>query len=177
MLTSYRNRFGILRVVVLFGVLYLISQIIIGDILHDMGPLKFIKAQTTFSKSAYVEQVREWQKAGLMEDYRLHFYFDFLHPVWYSLFLSAWMSLVFNLNRLSNRYNGILVLPFMAGAMDLVENCFHVRFITSLETISSWMIVVSALASNLKWALSIICVGLNLYFLIKGIVTLERRTT
>ena len=154
MFSSYRRRFGTTKAVLILGSVYLASQITIAFIIHDMGPLDFLKAQTTFSRAAYVEQVKQWQARGLMDDYRRHFYLDFLHPLWYGLFLSAFMAAGFNRNRLSSKANWLLSLPFIAGAMDLVENCFHVRFISDVDTISSWMIVVSASAANTKWLLA-----------------------
>lgn len=153
MFSSYRRRFGTKKAVLILGSIYLVSQIIIGSIIHEMGSLEFLKAQTTFSKTTYVEQVMEWKERELMGNYRRHFYFDFLHPIWYALFLSAFMAAGFNRNGLSSKTDWLLCLPFTAGAMDLVENCFHVRFVSDVDTISSWMIAVSASAANIKWAL------------------------
>jgi len=146
--------FGTTKAVLVLGTIYLASQIVIGSIIHDMGSLEFLKAQTTFSKTTYVEQVRQWQERELMGNYRRHFHFDFLHPLWYALFLSAFMAAGFNRNGLPSKINWLLCLPFIAGLMDLIENCFHVRFISDVDTIPSWMIMVSASAANIKWALA-----------------------
>jgi hypothetical protein len=154
MFSAYRRRFGTKKAVLLLGAIYLASQIAIACIIHDMGALAFLKAQTTFSRTTYVEQVKQWQERDLMGDYKRHFYFDFLHPLWYALFLSALMAAGFNRHRAPSRANRLLCLPFIAGAMDLVENCFHVRFISDVDTIPSWMIVASASAANAKWALA-----------------------
>lgn len=153
MFSSFRRRFGTAKAVLIFGAIYLASQIVIASIIHDMGALKFLKAQTTFSRTTYVEQVKQWQERDLMGDYRHHFTFDFLHPIWYALFLSALMAAGLNRNRAPARFDRLLCLPFIAGAMDLVENCFHLRFISDVDTIPSWMIVASASAANIKWAL------------------------
>jgi hypothetical protein len=168
MFSAYRRRFGTQKAVLLLGAITLASQIAIACIIHDMGALDFLKAQTTFSRTTYVEQVKQWQERGLMGDYKRHFTFDFLHPLWYALFLSALMAAGFNRNRLSSKANWLLSLPFIAGAMDLVENCFHVRFISDVDTIPSWMIVASASAANVKWAL----VGTSL---VVGVFFVSRR--
>lgn len=167
MLSSYRGRFGTTKAVLVLGSIYLASQIIIGSIIHDMGSLDFLKAQTTFSRTTYVEQVKQWQDQGLMDNYRRHFYFDFLHPLWYALFLSAFMAAGFNRNRLSSKSNWLLCLPFIAGAMDLIENCFHVRFISDVDTIPSWMIAVSASAANIKWVLASTSIVIGIIFVLR----------
>lgn len=167
MFSAYRRRFGTPKAVLLLGAIYLASQIAIASIIHDMGALEFLKAQTTFSRATYVEQVKQWQERELMGDYRRHFYLDFLHPLWYALFLSALMAAGFNRNGLSSRSDRILCLPFAAGAMDLVENCFHVRFISDVDTIPSWMIVASATAANLKWLLVAASLGIGIAFVSK----------
>ena len=102
-----------------------------------------------------------------MDNYRRHFYFDFLHPLWYALFLSAFMARGFNRNRLSSKANWMLCLPFIAGLMDLIENCFHVRFISDVDTIPSWMIVASASAANVKWLLAGTSIVIGIVFISK----------
>ena len=167
MFSSYRRRFGTTKAVLILGSIYLASQIVIGSIIHDMGSLEFLKAQTTFSRTAYVEQVKQWQEQELMDDYRRHFHFDFLHPLWYALFLSAFMAAGFNRNGLPSKTNWFLCLPFIAGAMDLIENCFHVRFISDVDAISSWMITVSASAANIKWVLASTSIVIGIVFVLR----------
>lgn len=64
------------------------------------------------------------------------------------------MVKAFNLNAVSSRYNWLLAIPFIAGFMDLVENCFHLSFISDVSSITQTKITLSALASNTKWALA-----------------------
>jgi len=154
MLDNYRFRFGVTRMVVISGIVYFISQAYIASILHDLNPLLFVKAQTTFSKEVYLELLSAWQAAGLMPNYFKHFYLDFFHPVFYAVFLSALMAKAMNLNGASSGYNRLLLLPFIAGAMDLVENCFHLSFISNADSITQTKIIISALAANIKWALA-----------------------
>lgn len=154
MLTRFRARFGTTRIILLFGGIYAVSQAIIGVILKDLDPIAFIRAQTTFSKAVLLALLHQWQDAGLMGNYHLHFYFDFLHPVWYAIFLSALMAGAMNLNDTPQRFNFLLALPFIAGLMDLVENIFHVMFISDFNGITQPMVFFSALAANVKWGLA-----------------------
>jgi hypothetical protein len=155
MLDRYRDRISSAKVILLFGIIYIVSQIIIANILHPLDSRLFLKAQTTFSREIYLNLLQGWEQAGMMGRYRLHFYFDFIHPVWYSIFISALLAKGMNLNRWSSRFNILLLIPFIAGMMDLVENVFHALFISNYSTISDHHIFLSALASNTKWALAL----------------------
>jgi hypothetical protein len=154
MLDVYRSRFGATRIVIISGIIYFVSQAIIASILHDLNPLLFVKAQITFSKDVYLELLNRWQAAGLMPKYFQHFYLDFFHPFFYSVFLSALMAKAMNMNKTPQRLNGLLLIPFIAGVMDLIENCFHVSFISDVNSITQAKVTLSALASNTKWALA-----------------------
>ena len=156
MLNGYRDRVSSLGFIFFFAGIYIISQVIIANILHPLDSRLFLKAQTTFSRELYLQLLQGWESAGLIGRYRLHFYFDFVHPVWYSVFLSALIAKGMNLNSISARFNILLLIPFIAGLMDLIENCFHVFFISDHSTISEQNIFISALASNTKWALALV---------------------
>jgi hypothetical protein len=155
MLSRYRDRISSTGVITIFAFVYIISQIIIAIILHPLDSSLFLKAQTTFSRELYQELLQGWEKSGLMGHYRLHFYFDFIHPVWYSVLLSALIARGMNLNKISSRFNTLLLIPFISGLMDLTENCFHVFFISDHGTITDQNIFLSALASNTKWTLAL----------------------
>jgi hypothetical protein len=154
MTENIRSKLGATRIVIIFGIIYFISQTIIGLILHDLNPWLFVKAQTTFSKDVYLALLNQWEQTGLMSNYWHHFYLDFFHPIWYAVFLSALMAKAMTLNELSGRHNWLLLLPFVAGLMDLVENCFHVIFISDVHAITLQKIFISALAANIKWGLA-----------------------
>ena len=151
---TFRDKIATLPIIIIFGVLYLISQTIIGIIIHDLNPLLFIKAQTTFSKVVLLDLFAQWHQAGLMPNYCRHFYFDFLHPLWYAGFLCALMAKAMNLNQIPQKFNLLLLIPIIAGLLDLVENSFHVLFISNADAITQPRIFVSALSANLKWGLA-----------------------
>lgn len=174
MLDNYRSRFGVTRMVVISGLIYFISQAMIGSILHDLNPLLFVKAQTTFSKDVYLELLSRWETAGLMPKYFKHFYLDFFHSIFYAVFLSALMAKGMNINTVLSRYNWILLIPFVAGLMDLVENCFHLSFISDVNSITQTKITMSALAANTKWALAGTSLLIALIFFVRFRLTCEK---
>lgn len=151
------------RLLVVLGVLYVASQAIILSILRDLDLVKFARAQTTFSKATFLTLAHQWESAQLLRQYQLHFYFDFVHPIWYSCLLAGLIAKGLDRRGIPDRWNGLLLMPFLAGLMDLVENCFHVRFIADLDAITQPMITLSALAANLKWSLFGLSLALTLW--------------
>lgn len=152
-LATFREKFGTPRAVVFFLVVYLITQAVIASILHPLGATDFFLAQTTFSRETYLSYVTRWQAEGLIERYYLHYWFDFVLPFWYALLLGSMLAHGVKLNGVAPRWNGAFVVPFVAGTMDLVENVFHLVFLSDLSAISRPMIAASAFAANTKWAL------------------------
>jgi hypothetical protein len=153
LLAKFRAQYGTFRSVAFFFVVYTISQAAIGSILHAMGAADFLHAQTTFSRETYLAYVARWQAEGLMDNYRNHFYLDFIHPIWYTFLLASMLAHGLKCNRSSGQWNWVLVIPFIAGAMDVTENIMHVIFLADLQAITDPMIVAGALAANTKWAL------------------------
>lgn len=141
------------RVVVFFLVVYSITQAVVAAILHPLGAVDFFLAQTTFSRDIYLGYATRWQAAGLIESYYFHFWFDFVLPIWYALLLASMLAHGFKLNGVAARWNVALAVPFVAGAMDLIENVFHLIFLSDLAAVQAPMVVASAVAANTKWAL------------------------
>lgn len=153
-LATFRERFGTGRAVVFFLVVYLITQATIGSILHPLGALDFIRAQTTYAPETFLAYLSRWADQGLMERYRFHFWFDFVLPFWYAFLLGSMLSHGLNRNALSPRWNWVLPAPLVAGLMDLTENAFHLFFLADLSAVSRPLIALSATAAITKWALA-----------------------
>jgi len=171
MLNNYRNKVGATRFVLLYGLIYVISQAAIAAIIQPLNPLLFLKAQITFSKDVYLSILQGWARSGLIMRYFQHFYLDFFHPIFYGVFLSAFMAKAMNLNKMSERWNLMLLVPFIAGVMDVIENCFHLRFLTDVNTITRTKVFMSAFASNTKWALAGISLLIALVLFLKYLVS------
>ncbi len=171
MLKTFRYRFAHTRVIVFFGLLYAVSQISLAIIIHDLDTLLFLKAQTTFSADVLKDLLTQWDQAGLMPHYRHHFYLDFFHPFWYAMFLAAFLAKAMNLNQLPDKFTPLLLMPVVAGGMDLVENCFHVFYIADMDAIASWQVGVSALAANIKWGLAGLSVAGIVFLLVRYLRT------
>ena len=144
-----------------FGVFFIISQSILGLILSEIFPDVLI-LQTTFSVDQFMEIIHSW-KAEQLNAYGLHFYFDFSHPVFYSIFLSS--LLAFLMNRVGERLLSVdyflLFIPFFAGLFDMFENILHLYLLANLNSFEPVFLYISSIFSWIKLAL----VGFSLLYI------------
>lgn len=167
-----RDKMDSMHIIIITGIVYFLSQITIGMILHHVGIGSVMRLQTALSKDAILSIISEWQRADIAKFYLQHFYLDFLHPLWYSLFLVACMSKIFNTRHFPYRWNYLLFLPFIAGVSDLLENTLHLLFISDRANITSALAFLSGSASITKWVLAGLCTLFVFFYTAK--ITVER---
>jgi hypothetical protein len=156
------------KLIAITGIVYLISQIGISMIIHPIVS-SVARLQTTVSSDVVLSIINEWLKTGDVQYYLRHFYLDFAHPFWYSLFLASAISRIFNVISIQNKYNFLLLLPFVAGLLDLIENVLHLIFIADTANITPAMTFMSGTASMTKWTLAGMCTGFVTIFVITRI--------
>lgn len=159
---SYIETFGKQRVIITFGIIYFASQFIIGSILHEIGVKELLLLQTTLNLHTFKSIIQNWQTKGLMNVYVSHFYFDILHPIWYSIFLSSFLAFLIKKRKIEKFSSLLIVLPFVAGILDCVENIMHLFFLSRPKYITAPLVVLSGLSAILKWAIALISVILIL---------------
>jgi len=141
--------------VALFGLLFVASQALIGFLLHSgNADVLLITLQLTFDADSFGQLLAGMspeQKQALLN----HFYPDFVHPVWYSLFAFYATALLFNRLNVSPRWNWILPLALFMGVLDLVENSLHLPMITGYLAISELPVMLAAACATTKWSLAV----------------------
>lgn len=145
--------------IVVFGIIYFTSQIIIGTILHKIGTFKALALQTTFCSDKFREIASAWILSGEIEAYYRHFYFDNFHPIWYAIFLSLLIARTYKINDVSPEFNFIILTPFIAALCDFFENAMHLYFLYDLNRATPFLVALSGLATNTKWILAGVGVG------------------
>ncbi len=150
------------------GILFVVSQLAIYLIIRDISPEKLLLLQTSFSRKFFLETIAAWKLAGLLPLFKLHFIPDYLHPVWYSVLLASLMGLALNANRLSPRFDSLLLIPFVAGLLDLLENTMQLIMLADIGKITDGQVVAAALFANLKWLLAGISILLILGLAVAG---------
>lgn len=160
--STLRTRLDSWWVIVLFGAVFVASQITIAVILREVGHGNVLRLQTTLSADTLEQGFERMRETGKLAAYRRHYWFDFAHPVWYGVLVSALLAKVFRGNAVSTRWNFVVLVPLLAAIFDLVENLCHVLFLASPGAIVAPLVVLSGLAAILKWSLLAVCVGLVL---------------
>lgn len=154
MLKKLREALKSGQIVLIFGIIYGISQVIIGIILFpvltEIGAL-----QTSFSPEFVRDTLEAWRQSGELARYQQHFLVDFIHPVWYTIALTAGLANVFTMRSIPDRWNFFLLFPVIGGICDLIENISHQNFIGNPDSITGAAVAISAAAAWIKWILLI----------------------
>jgi len=148
-------------IIAVFALIYFISQMIIGSILHQIGTLNALALQTTLSSDVFKEIVTGWMASGEISIYYKHFYPDNFHPIWYSILLSLLAARAFKINHINPKFNFVILIPFVAGLCDIFENMMHLYFLSDLQRATPALVAVSGLATNAKWFLSLSVLGIS----------------
>jgi len=165
--SSIRHTLGSGKAIAFWGVVYFVSQITIATILKPIGHHAFLSHQLCFSQELVLQNFSQWTAAGLLPVYKAHLYFDVIHPFWYTLFLLAALSGIFNVNQFSNKWNNVLALPILAGLCDVFENMIQIIFLSdpSGEVITQSLVFLGSCFSLCKWSLALGCLLLVLLLL------------
>lgn len=140
--------------IIIFGIIYFTSQLIIGSIIQPLGVGNVLALQITLSSDTFKEIAAGWIASGQIAIYYKHFYFDNFHPIWYSIFLSLLIARTFKMNGVSPSFNFIILTPFIAGICDLIENAMHLYFLKDLRRATPALVAFSGTATNTKWFLA-----------------------
>lgn len=144
--------------IIIFGMLYFASQIKIASIVHPLG-IDMWRIQTTLSSDTFKSIASGWIASGQVNIYYRHFYFDNFHPIWYGIFLSLLIARTFKINKVNSKFNFIILTPFVAAICDFFENMMHLYFLADLNRATPTLVALSGLATNTKWILAFLGVG------------------
>lgn len=175
-LDNIRKKTNKWQFVIVFGILFFVSQMTIAIMLYELGTMQVLLLQVSLSADSFGSIIKEWNHAALLSVYKKHFYLDFLHPIWYSLFLASFISKTFHLNNTNHKYNYLLLLPFVAGLLDIIENILHLYILSNLNDISKVVVLISGITSNIKWLLVFISIVIILQMLVTYLITKRKNT-
>ena len=146
------------RVIAIFAPIYAVSQIAIAAVLYPIGFLDMLRLQATLSVDVFRDTIEAWRQAGLLDHYWRHFLLDFPHPAWYAILLAALLGRGLTKINLAGRWLNLLMVPFIAGALDIVENLFHIAFLLDGRAVTPVAVFLSGTASIIKWTLAFLAV-------------------
>lgn len=136
-----------------FAAMFLLSQVSIAVVLKPVGLSQVLMLQTTLSTETFRLLAADLYQRGVAENYLAHYYYDFLHPVWYSTLLALLLAAAMNRAGLAAGASRWLLLPFVAGLLDLVENSAHIYMLVDTARISPFWVLLGNGAALLKWTL------------------------
>src|SRR5690606_15133228 len=123
-----RARLGQRGLIAAFGAVYAVSQAAIAVIVAPLG-LRLLELQLTAVTAERVRAIfADWERAGVMDRYRAHFAIDGVHWIWYAGLLTTALCRLFERHRVPHRFDAVLLLPWVAGLCDVVENRLQRRF-------------------------------------------------
>lgn len=137
-----------------FGAIYLVSQVIIATIVDPLVPEQMVGLQITgFARADYLATFATWESEGVMAFYHAHLIFDDIHWIWYTMFLSVALALSLDAAQLSDRWNAVLVFPLVAGINDWFENGLQHVFLSGegYQMVIDPLPAISTTASIIKW--------------------------
>jgi len=114
--------------------------------------------ELAFSKERFRSIVAQWHEHGVLQTIKRGIWLDLFFALVYALFFSsllAWSTIE------PDEVPGpalivFLSLPFVAGALDWVENLAHLYLLKGNDNLSEPLIVLAATASFIKWLLVIV---------------------
>ena len=132
---------------------YLPSQAYIA---HTLGEsrAKMVAMQTSLTHQGLADTLATFTEADFA-NYAAHAHWDIVHVFIYSITLCWSLAWGFRATGVSRRWDGILWLPFVAGAMDQLENFASHVVISSLPDIPFWAFACAATGSVIKWSIGL----------------------
>ena len=121
--------------------------------------------QLTFSKDVFLSILNQWGEDGI-KTYKTILVFDYLFPLFYSLFLASCLArLTINRNPAWRKfYLFLFTLPFISALLDWCENTFHFILLRDMSQISQTLVTISAISAYTKWSLGIFSFLLVYFF-------------
>ena len=162
--SSYRIKISKYKIFLTALILYIVSQISIMIITKDLRQ-DFLMLQLTSSSDVFLKIVTSWKDAGFLNAYYNHFYFDFAHPVIYSIFLSSLLARGFIKRNITDRLDFVLFLPYLAGMLDLVENSIHLYLLADLTRITPSIVLAGSVFTWTKWVLALSTLAAGVFML------------
>lgn len=114
-----------------------------------------VALQLAFTPSRMEAVLNAWGASG-RQAYLLSLAPDFFYPLAYACALGAWIAF---LTAIPGRAPSFWVLflftlPFVAAAMDYVENFLHLWMLALTDSLSPSLIFLASLAAAIKWGLA-----------------------
>jgi len=114
-----------------------------------------VALQLAFSAQTFQGIVEQWGPVGVAAYRAVTIYVDSWFPIAYSFLLCslvAYLTVKFRLNSRQHCW-AMIVVPFVAAALDWVENSLHLFLLRNPERPSAVLVCLASMAAATKWGL------------------------
>jgi hypothetical protein len=178
LLEGMAQRIGKWQIVLVCGILTIGFMLFLGaaDRQAPLGTPGIVQLEVAFSEDNFRDIVERWSEVGTLQVQRRNLWIDLLFPFAYASFLSsllAWLAI-----RPSQEPNTslvrLLILPFIAGLFDWVENFSLLFLLRDSCGYSQPLIFFSSTVASMKWVLILVSVLAIVYHIVRRVIELIR---
>jgi hypothetical protein len=163
-------KFNIKTAWIASGGLTVLSQLFLILILNKVAPAQdLILHQTTLSPTRFKSIMDSWGPSGI-ELFLQHYWLDFFHPFFYSIFLFCCLVKTIPHSLSKNSRIFLLALPLIAGLSDEIENLCQLSITLGWIPADSFPFYLGAICARLKWFLTILVSEVVLYYAVKKMI-------
>ncbi len=166
MVTLQKNKKVLIGFGVLTGIMYVIVMFIINPMIDSKMGIEVIKLQLSFTTKNAKSIIDGWNEIG-QQNFLKYIYTDYIYAFAYSIFLSSLYlnKVLMNNTKIVAKHYFILILPFIAGLFDMIENTIEIFFIKRPNNFSELLFGLHSILASLKW----LSLPIIIYYLIKRI--------
>ncbi len=123
------------------------------------GAPSIFDLQLAFTVARFQSVMGQWGETA-MQAYVHSMWLDYLYPIAYALALSAWIAVLTRRpSQPPPRWQLTLFsLPFLAAALDYVENTVHLLMLAVLHATPAALVLLASLAAAVKWTLAAVSI-------------------
>lgn len=134
-------------------IMFNIVMFFINPQIDGFNGIGVIKLQLSFNKDVGIEIIESWGGAGIA-DFKRWIFLDYMYAVSYSVFFASLLSLLIlqKGKAKSLKYTWVVVLAFIAGGFDWVENTMELFFLNNPPGFSDSLFFLHSVIASLKWA-------------------------
>jgi hypothetical protein len=142
------------------------------DVQAPQGTPSFLQLQLAFTEERFDYVISSWSAAGTLTLQERNLWIDLLFPPVYGAFLAGLLGLTTRGSRGErNRSLAIiLTLPFLAGALDWVENGSLLWLMAHFPEHPSGMVLFASTIAAIKWGLLLASITAIAYYLVRAAV-------
>lgn len=134
-------------------IMFSIVMFSINPQIDGINGIGVIKLQLSFNKDVGIDIIESWGETGV-SNFKRWIFVDYIYALSYSVFFASLLSLlILQKGKVKLfKYTWVVVLSFVAGAFDWIENTLELFFINNPLGFSDSLFFLHSIIATLKWA-------------------------